>query len=334
MKKMQKLKKFPSDLLILLVWTGLTVIFVIIPFLQNSFIRTILGIPMILFIPGYVLIAALFPGKDDLETSTRIALSFGLSIAIVPLLGLLLNFTFGIRLLPILLTLCLYTVALAYIAAYRREKLPEKERLSYITIYEIISKEIRTSRSRQDKILTVILIFSIIIAIFMIYFVITTPKTGEKFTEFYMLDPEGKATQYPTELKKDTPASIRVGVVNHEYATVNYTIRFLLDGNVLGDTRIWLNHNTTWENNLTFVPDKVGKELKLELWLFNGENTTKPYRQLHLWVNVTPLLNETTVKTQSIDVIPTGKEIVFKLDINRSLAPGILIIISGPPIYL
>jgi len=33
----------------------------------------------------------LFPGKDDLDGIERIALSFGLSIAVVPLLGLALN---------------------------------------------------------------------------------------------------------------------------------------------------------------------------------------------------------------------------------------------------
>jgi len=37
--------------------------------------------------------AALFPGKDDLDGIERIALSFGLSIAVVPLMGLALNYT-------------------------------------------------------------------------------------------------------------------------------------------------------------------------------------------------------------------------------------------------
>ena len=46
-----------------------------------------------LFLPGYALIATLFPRKDDLDGIERIALSFGLSIAITPLLGLALNYT-------------------------------------------------------------------------------------------------------------------------------------------------------------------------------------------------------------------------------------------------
>jgi len=84
------------------------------PLNEISPIRIILGLPLVLFLPGYSLIAALFPGKDDLDAIERIALSFGLSIAITPLLGLALNYTpFGIRLSPVLIVLSVFTVSLA-----------------------------------------------------------------------------------------------------------------------------------------------------------------------------------------------------------------------------
>ncbi len=54
-------------------------------------LRIILGLPFILFFPGYTLITALFPKKSDLGAIERVALSFGLSIAVVPLIGLILN---------------------------------------------------------------------------------------------------------------------------------------------------------------------------------------------------------------------------------------------------
>ena len=84
-----------------------------------------------LFLPGYSLIAALFPRKDDLDGIERIALSFGLSIAITPLLGLALNYTpFGIRLLPILIVLSVFTVSLALGAYVRRSRITEEDRFS------------------------------------------------------------------------------------------------------------------------------------------------------------------------------------------------------------
>jgi len=86
------LKHFPKDLdldLIFVIFlTFICILFVLIPPLNESPIRIILGLPLVLFLPGYSLIATLFPRKDDLDGIERVALSFGLSIAIVPLLGL------------------------------------------------------------------------------------------------------------------------------------------------------------------------------------------------------------------------------------------------------
>ena len=286
---MNKPIKLPSDILIILIWTVITFIFVIIPYLSEGLIRTVLSIPMVLFIPGYVLIAALFPEKDDLAGIERLALSFGLSIAVVPLLGMVLNFTIGIRLITILITLCLYTVALLVIAAYRRERLPENERFSvpFHRVYELVDEEFNAPRIKTDRILTGVLLFSIALAIGMIFFVIITPKIGERFTEFYILGSEGKTQDYPLVLKYNSPATILVGVVNHEYVPVNYTVRIALDKELLTDTWFSLDHNTTWEKNMTFVPNKNGTDRKLEFWLFKEDNFTAPYRELHLWVNVT-----------------------------------------------
>jgi uncharacterized membrane protein len=281
--------ELPFDLLIVLIWTVLTLIFVLIPMLNGTPVRTVLGIPMVLFFPGYVLIAALFPKKDDLEGGERIALSFGLSIAVVPLIGLMLNFTFGIRLILILLSLCSYTISLTIIASYRRKILPSRERFAvpFYRVYEIIGSKINTPKSKTGMILTIIMVFSIALASGMIYFVITTPKPGERFTEFYILDPSGKAENYSTELKNNSPSKILVGVVNHEYISINYTVQVELDKKILTDTGFMLAHNDTWENNITFAPDKIGNDLKLEFWLFKEDNFTAPYRELHLWVNVT-----------------------------------------------
>ena len=55
--------------------------------------RIVLSLAFVLFFPGYTLIAALFPAKGRLDGIERVALSFGLSLAVVPLIGLALNFT-------------------------------------------------------------------------------------------------------------------------------------------------------------------------------------------------------------------------------------------------
>ena len=84
-------------------------------------LRWIFGSVFVLFIPGYVTVEALFPKGRELDSIERFALSVGLSLALVPLVGLLLNYTpWGIRLTPIVISLTVLTVGLAVIALARQ----------------------------------------------------------------------------------------------------------------------------------------------------------------------------------------------------------------------
>ena len=169
-------KNVPSDILIVIFFVLCTVIFIVIPPLATSWVRTVLGLPMVLFFPGYALIAALFPKKDDLDGIERTALSFGLSIAVVPLLGLALNYTpWGIRLVPVLVTISIFTLVMCLVAIIRRTKLPEGDVfvVPFTTILQSLREKIFSKPgSRVDRILTVILVISIIAAVVMMVYVI------------------------------------------------------------------------------------------------------------------------------------------------------------------
>ena len=136
---------------------------IIITFLPSNPLRIVLGLPFILFFPGYTLIAALFPRKADLGSIERVALSLGLSIAVTPLIALILNYTqWGIKLYPILVSITLFILATSGAAWYRRHKLPKEERLS-ISFNVNLSQW--TAISGWDKVLSVILVASILGAI-------------------------------------------------------------------------------------------------------------------------------------------------------------------------
>jgi uncharacterized membrane protein len=62
--------------------------FLIVP----GFARMVLGIALVLFIPGFTMVYALF-GDEEIDDIERVALSVGLSICIVVFDGLLLNYT-------------------------------------------------------------------------------------------------------------------------------------------------------------------------------------------------------------------------------------------------
>ncbi len=97
---------------------------IVITFFPSNVLRIILGLPFLLFLPGYTLITVLFPRKRILDGIERVALSFGLSIAVVPLSGFVLNYTpWGIRLYPILISLTIFLIITSVIAWYWRQRL-------------------------------------------------------------------------------------------------------------------------------------------------------------------------------------------------------------------
>lgn len=292
-------KQIPTDIQIVISLVVLTALFILIPQLSSTPIRTVLGLPMVLFLPGYALIAALFPGRDDLDGIERVALSFGLSIAVVPLIGLGLNYTpWGIRLIPILVSLSIFTIGMCIITMIRRASLPDKEAfyVPFKDTYRSLKHELFSKpESRFDRILTIILVISILVSVTMLVYVIVTPKQGEKFTEFYILGPDGMADNYPTVYEMDNIGTVIVGVVNHEYALVNYTLDIRLENeslSIFDDVRlISLSHNETWERPLSITPPFTGTDMKLRFLLFKENNHTESYRDLHLWINVSEAVN-------------------------------------------
>jgi len=63
-------------------------------------IRIIIGLILILFVPGYAMTWALYPGKDDITWEFRIAISFPLSISGVMLSVLFSDIVLGIDTTP------------------------------------------------------------------------------------------------------------------------------------------------------------------------------------------------------------------------------------------
>lgn len=90
------------------------------------YVRYVLGSIFVIWLPGYAFIKALFPTKE-IDSIERIALSLGISLALVPIVGLFLNYTpWGISLPPITLSLLALTLILATVALLREYLLKRK----------------------------------------------------------------------------------------------------------------------------------------------------------------------------------------------------------------
>jgi uncharacterized membrane protein len=333
------LRRVPADLAAVLAVTLLTVLVVFLPVVRETPLRVVFGLPFVLFVPGYALVAALFPERaaapaDDAGSRTdaepdpgaaavadegtgitgleRVALSFGVSIAVVPLVGLVLNFTpFGIRLVPIVVSLTGLVLALVAVAARRRLALDPEERFA-VPWREWVAagrRELLEPETRTDAALNVLLVVSLVVAVSSVGYAVAVPKQGESFTEFYLLtegeDGDLVADDYPTDLVAGESASLVVGVGNQEHRQQSYTVVVELHDVAVenNETRVRdrerlrtfdleTAHNETWQRRHTVTPETTGERLRLTYLLYQGEPPATPttdnaYRELHLWVNVT-----------------------------------------------
>jgi uncharacterized membrane protein len=288
-------QKFPSDLLFVAGLVILTDIFVLIPALSESLIRTALCLPLVLFLPGYALIAMLFPEKTGLEGLERLALSIGLSVAVVPLIGLGLNFTsWGIKEVPLLISLSIFTLLLSGLAYARRKRLSE-DRVFEIpfkaSALNLVNEALERPESKTESTLKIFLVISFLVLIGTFGYVTFVPHEKEPFTKFYILEPQRMAENYTTEYVQGENGTYIIGIKNNEYKTMAYTMEVRLENESLPLPEklqnIKLAHNTTLEEPLVITPSVEGKNMKLEFLLFNETEKNVSYRDLRLWINVT-----------------------------------------------
>jgi len=268
---------------VLLLSVFLVVIIVAVP---SNPLRIVLGLPFLLLFPGYAVVAALFPRKSDLGGVERLGLSLGLSIAAVPLVGLIMNYTpWGISLYSIVAGVVIFIIIASSVASYRRHLLPADERFSIR-----FNMDLRewTSLRGWDRALGIVLIVLVLGAIGSAAYAAATPHTGERFTEFYVLGPDGTASGYPQSVPLGGQATVLLGIVNHEQEDgLEYRAEVLVDGRgikIIGP--LALDHDQRWEQEISFTPVQTGTDRLVEFLLYQaGEEA--PCGSLHFRMDVT-----------------------------------------------
>ena len=274
--------RFQDQLLLLNISAILLII--VVTFFPSNVLRIILGLPFVLFFSGYVLVATLFPRRNALGSIERVAFSFGLSIAVVVFIGLILNYTpWGVVLYPILVSLTIFIALASIVSWHQQRRLAEAERL---TVSFDLSLPTWRGQSSAGKILSIILIVAILGAIGALSYVLTIPKTGEKFTEFYVLGLEGKSIDYPRKLKVGEESRVIVGIINREHEAVSYRLEVRIDNvsnNHVGPLE--LTHDERWEEIVSFTPHRAGYNENVEFLLYRSDES-EPYLKLRLFIDV------------------------------------------------
>ena len=285
--KLKDLKKiWPGDyrevnelLPIVLLVIILPLIIVISP---SNVLRIILGLPLVLFLPGYTLLAAIFVRKSQLKVLERLALSLAASVAIVPLIGLVLNYVGGISLASFFVLIALFILVTSAIAWIRRGRLAEEER--YTVRLSLPRRVFKGSLS--VRLLSAVLVLAVLTVVSSLIYVIVTPKTQESFTEFYVSGFKDNSS-FPAELIASEGQSVVVTVVNREGSTLDYRIEMNINGVPKGTGgTLTLEDGQKYEAEMGFTPEATGDIQEVEFVLYlDGES--EPYLEpLRLWFDV------------------------------------------------
>jgi len=283
-----------ADLILVTCVALVALVVAIIPALSVSIIRPIIGTIVVLFVPGYAFIAALFPRKATLANGVRLALSFGLSIVIVPLLELALNYTrWGIQLGPTLIVIVVFTLLCSIVASVRRYRLPRERRfaINWPDWHHIRLKAARLGGTRFDRTLSVVLIIAIITPVAVTSYAVVMPKPNEHFTEFYLLGTNDTLSNYTTQYKVGVPTPVTVVIVNHEKTDVTYDLVVTANNStqreIIYSEQVMIPSGQQWETSIDLVLNHPSDNALLDFALYANQTTTNPYRDVHLWVNVT-----------------------------------------------
>lgn len=255
--------------------------------LTSGALRITLALLLVLFFPGYTLLSAFFPKGDSLGRVERIAFSFGLSMAITILIGVILNYTlWGISLYPSLISITLFILTTAVVAWYRQRALPPDQLFS-VTINISLSRW--GKMTSLDKALSLSLVVALLIALGSLGYVIAVPKQEQKFTEFYILGVDGKAENYSKQVVLGEPVELIIGIVNHEGVGMNYRVDIRINGIENKEIRTKaLANEEKWEEIISVVPPSSGVKQKVEFWLYKNDETEPGFKDpLYLNINVT-----------------------------------------------
>lgn len=246
--------------------------------------RLLLGMTLILFCPGYALQAALFPRRNTLDGAERLALSVGISLALVSLLALILDqLPWGIHMTPVVGAAGGTTFLATVLAWVRWYSLPAESRWEWTVSWADVANLFGfRPRSWLYGGLTGILALNLLLLLMVIRFA----GMGEPVTEFYLSGPEGLAADYPRWGIVGEPMTVTVGIVNGEETTVDYRLEVVDGDYLLGQAGpVRLDPGAAYEGPVSFTPVRAGDSVRVQFLLYRN-GLPVPYRTLWLWLRV------------------------------------------------
>jgi len=275
-------------------------------------LRVLLAGPLLFFLPGYAVVAALFPAEPpDAERSGTVlsasvlrrpgvewvergALSVAVSVVVLVLLAVVVSLAASFSTAPLVTIVVALTALTALVAGWRRARLAPADRATVPVARWHGEARAATvdADSGVDVALNVALALAVVVAVGALAVGLAAPQSGEAYTEAAMLTESGGelvAGDYPTDLTAGEPASFTLAVENHEGAATDYTAVVLLqrvqtDGesvtvleqSELGRESLSVEDGERATRQVSVTPELLGDDLRMRVLVYQGDPPADP----------------------------------------------------------
>lgn len=291
---------------------------------SSPIVRAIFGFPLLFFVPGYIAVSVLFPRDSpvsekqagraliaqtrELSDVERAALSFGLSVAIVPLLGLVIAAgPWGYTDSTVIGVVSGSVLGGTILAISRRQSLPPADRY-HVRLGERLTAAraaILDAESAAHTAINVALVVSMLLALTTVGYALVAPQQGEEYTSLQLLTENDSgdlvASGYPDAIEPGESIPLVIALENHEQQAQNYTIvvqeQRMEDGDVVERTELQsinyaLSDGETGHGYRDITPVAEEGTVRVSVQVYLDDPPAEPthedaYRHAYFWVDVT-----------------------------------------------
>lgn len=276
--------------------------------LDSVFLRTLVGVPVVTFAPGYALVAALLPARQpdasdpgSLDRVERVAVAIGASVSLVVLGALLLSpfFPGGLATVPFLELLVAWTLLGAMVGYVRRRGYPPEVRDGVVDPRDLAAE------GRID-LLDLVLVVAVVVAFASVGHGLAAPGPDEPHANVTLVTEndagELVAGGYPDSAARGESVGTSVLIENSRDQQQNYTVVVVLER--LGPSNQTVQRSQLERETLTVAsgeqavreltvePDLLGDSLRLSYYVYAGAVDANPSpdaadHHLYLWLSVT-----------------------------------------------
>ncbi|WP_265107843.1 DUF1616 domain-containing protein [Halosolutus halophilus] len=313
-------RRYPSDLALVSVAAVLAYV-VIANLPAGSALRLAATVPLVLFLPGYAFVSLLFPAAErdaqaaatrapeqrprGIDAIERFGLAIALSLAIAPLVALVLPLTdWGFDTASSTAALAVVTIGFAQLGVVRRLRTPQSKRFTVSPLAAL--DRLRGTGSGSFRLSSVLLVVTIGVAAGALVLALLAPVSAGGFTELglYTENEEGElvAGELPDEVAPGESIPVTISIENQEGDHKDYTLvvqqQTVVDGEVVEreqlremDASVSDGGTGTGEREITPTADP-GETVRISILLYDEEPPAEPTNEnamedTYFWVTVT-----------------------------------------------